>query len=156
MGLYFEDFNEGMEVVSPGRTVTEADITNFAGLSGDYNEIHTNEEFAAQTRFGRRLAHGLLGLSMLTGLMQRTGIMEGTVIALLGINNWRFVKPVFIGDTIHARMIVTGKRETSNPAQGIVFRKFELINQRGEIVQEGEMPVMVRRKGSARAAKEDV
>jgi acyl dehydratase len=147
VGLYFEDFEVGAAFTSPGRTITEADIVTFAGLSGDYNVIHTDSAFAETTRFGQRIAHGLLGLSVLTGLMARTGVMEGTVVALLGIEKWRFVGPIFIGDTIHARMTVTGKRETSNPTQGVVFRKFELVNQRDEVLQEGEMPVLVRRKG---------
>jgi acyl dehydratase len=101
MPLYFEDFQVGQRFTTPARTVTEADIANFAGVSGDFNPIHTDAEFARSTPFGERIAHGLLVLSMLTGLRQRSGHFEGTIVAWLEIRNYRFLKPVFIGDTVH-------------------------------------------------------
>jgi acyl dehydratase len=143
--LYFHDFEVGRIYESPARTVTESDVSLFAGISGDYNAIHTDEEFAKKTRFGQRVAHGMLGISIVTGLMGRSGIFEGSALALLGINNWKFEQPLFIGDTIHVRFEVTEKRLSgSNPDVGILNRYFELVNQRGEIVQRGEMPVMVK------------
>jgi len=146
MGLYYEDFKVGDEYVGQGRTVTEADIVNFAGLSGDYNLIHTNEEYAEEnSSFGTRVAHGLLGLSITSGLITRLGIFEGTVIAFLGLD-WKFVGPIFINDTIHFRMIIEHMRETSKPDRGIILRKVELINQKNKIVQEGTMTIMVKRK----------
>ncbi|MCL6597481.1 MAG: MaoC family dehydratase N-terminal domain-containing protein [Alicyclobacillus macrosporangiidus] len=147
MGLYYEDFFEGQEFITPARTITETDVVQFAGLSGDYNVIHTDEEFSKNTRFGSRIAHGLLGVSVVTGLMARTGIFEGTAVALLGIDKWRFLKPILIGDTVSCRIVIRGKRLTSNKHYGIIFRDFELKNQRGELVQTGSMNVMVLAKG---------
>src|SRR3990172_401500 len=109
--LYFEDLRIGDQFVSPGRTITEADVTLFAGLSGDYNPLHTDEEFAKQTPFGRRIAHGLLGLSMAVGLASRLGLFDGTGIGFLGLE-WSFVGPIFLGDTIRARFAVEEKRPT--------------------------------------------
>lgn len=101
-GKYFEEFVVGDTLTSPGRTITETDVMLFAGLSGDYNELHTNTEFSAGTPFGQRIAHGLLGLSIASGLVGRLGLIEGTAIAFTGLE-WRFKAPVFIGDTIHVR-----------------------------------------------------
>lgn len=145
--LFFEDFQIGTSFESPARTVTETDVVMFAGLSGDYNAIHTDVEYGKKTQFGKRIAHGLLGVSIITGLMSRAGTFEGTAIALLGINNWKFLKPIFIGDTVFVRYTITDKRiSKSNPGTGIVNREYELINQRGEVVQKGEMPVLMKMK----------
>lgn len=145
MGRYFEEFSVGDTFTSPARTVTEADVVTFAGLSGDYNPLHTDEEFAKTTPFGRRIAHGVLGLSITTGLMARLGLFDGTAVAFLGLD-WRFTKPIFIGDTIHFEMEVLEKRETRHPDRGVLVRGVKLLNQRGEVVQEGTMTIMVRRK----------
>ena len=99
-GKYFDEFEVGMNFVSPGRTVTESDIVSFAGLSGDYTQIHTDAEFSKTTPVGQRVAHGLLGLSIASGLAVRTGVLEGTVIAFREIVEWKFVKTIFIGDTV--------------------------------------------------------
>ncbi len=146
MPLYFEDFQVGQRFTTPARTVTEADIANFAGVSGDYNPIHTDAEFAKTTPFGERIAHGLLVLSMLTGLRQRSGHFEGTLIAWLEIRNYRFLKPVLIGDTVHGETEILEKRETSRPDRGILVQRVRVVNQRGEVVQEGEFVTLVRRK----------
>ena len=148
-GLYYEDFNVGDQFVTPRRTVTEADVVNFAGLSGDYNPLHTDAVFARETPFGRPIAHGLLVLSMVTGLTARLGLTDGTAIAFLGIDEWRFRKPVFFGDTIYARVTITAKRTTSKPDRGIICRKVEVFNQDDELVQEGQLNLMVRRKPQA-------
>jgi 3-hydroxybutyryl-CoA dehydratase len=105
-GLYFEEFETGMRITTPGRTITESDIVSFAGLSGDYTSIHTDAVYSATTPFGQRVAHGLLVLSIASGLGARTGVLEGTVMAFREINEWKFVKPVLIGDTVHVVMIV--------------------------------------------------
>lgn len=145
--LYFEDFEDGMSFESPARTITETDLVLFSGLSGDYNAIHTDEEYAKKTQYGQRVVHGLLGVSIITGLMSREGTFEGTAIAMLGINNWKFLKPLFIGDTVYVRYTTFDKRASnSNPETGIVNRLFELINQHGEVVQRGEIPVLIKRK----------
>ncbi|WP_117237812.1 MaoC family dehydratase [Thermus sediminis] len=146
MGMYFEDFEVGQRFVTAGRTVTEADIVNFAGVSGDYNPIHTDAEHAKETSFGQRIAHGLLVLAMLTGLRQRSGHFEGTLIAWLEVRNYRFLKPVFIGDTVHGETEILEKRETSKPDRGILVQRVRVVNQRGEAVHEGEFVTMVRRR----------
>ena len=146
MPLYFEDFQVGQRFTTPARTVTEADIVNFAGVSGDFNPIHTDAEFAKGTPFGERIAHGLLVLAMLTGLRQRTGHFEGTLIAWLEIRSYRFLKPVLIGDTVHGETEILEKRETSRPDRGILVQRVRVLNQKGEVVQEGEFVTLVRRR----------
>jgi acyl dehydratase len=143
--LYYEDFEIGREYATSSRTVTEADIVAFAGLSGDFNRLHVDEEYAKQTVFGARIAHGLLGLSIASGLMTQTRMMEGTVVAFLGLT-WNFKGAVKIGDTITVRLRVADKRETSKPDRGIVRLAVSVINQRGEVVQEGENTLMVKRR----------
>lgn len=142
-GLYFEEFELGQKIVTSGRTVTEADITAFAGLSGDYNQIHTDAEFSKNTPYGQRIAHGLLGLSIASGLAMRTGVLEGTVLAFREINEWKFVKPVFIGDSVHVEMEVLDKKALPRIGSGSVLIGIELINQRQETVMKGEWTVLV-------------
>jgi len=146
---YFEDLELGSVFSSPGRTVTETDIVIFAGLSADYNMLHTDAEYSKNTVFGERIAHGLLGLAIASGLFTRTELnrmLNETVIAMLGINSWRFTAPIKIGDTVHLEIEITSKKETSKPDRGVVAFKRRLINQRGEVVQEGEIPLMIKRK----------
>lgn len=147
MPMYLEDFKAGQVYESPARTITEADVVAFAGLSGDYNPIHTDAEFGAATQFKQRIAHGMLGLSILTGLGSRSGILDGTAIAFLGIEEWKFSKPIFFGDTVHVRMTVAEVRPSSKPGSGVLKRRMELLNQRGEIVQSGVFVTLVRAKG---------
>ncbi|GAA3045113.1 MaoC/PaaZ C-terminal domain-containing protein [Pseudonocardia yunnanensis] len=144
MPLYFEDFTTGQELVSPARTVTEADVVSFAAWTGDYNPVHTDAVAAATGRFGERIAHGALGLSLCLGLISRTGAFEGSAVALLGIDGWRFRAPVRIGDTVHARVTILDTRLTSRGDTGVVGRRFSLVNQHGDVTQEGRMDVMVK------------
>lgn len=141
---YFEDIQVGEEYVSPGRTMTEADIVIFAGLSGDYNVLHTDAEFMKSSIFGERIAHGLLGLAIQSGLLTR-GMRPYATIAFLGLR-WKFKGPIKIGDTIKVRAKVVGKKETSKPDRGIVTLERQVINQRGEVMQEGETDLMVARR----------
>ena len=143
---YFEEIEMGEEYVSPGRTVTEADIVLFAGLSGDYNVLHTDAEFMKSSIFGERIAHGLLGLSIQSGLLSR-GMRPYAILAFLGLR-WKFKGPIRIGDTIRVKARVIAKRETSKPGQGIVTLERQLLNQKGEVVQEGETDLMVARRVS--------
>lgn len=143
---FFEDIEVGDGYVTPARTVTESDIVNFAGLSGDFNAIHTDEEFCRQLGLEGRFAHGLLTLSILTGLNERVGYLEGTILAFLGVNNLSFKKYVRPGDTIHAEVEVTGKRESSKPGRGVITSRFTGVNQDGEVVLDSEMAIMVRRR----------
>ncbi len=142
---YFEDFNVGDQWDTPRRTITEADIVNFAALTGDHNPIHTDEEYAKQTIFGGRILHGPAGFAIATGLEFRLGIKEGTAVAFLGMT-WDLKGPIKIGDTIRVRERVTSKRETKKPTQGIVNFHVAILNQRDEIVQEGEWKVMFARR----------
>lgn len=144
-GLYYEEFELEAEFVTPGRTITESDVVSFAGLSGDYNQIHTDAAYAEETSvFGRRVAHGLLGLSIVEGLKLRTGICEDTAIASLEWS-WRFTKPIFIGDTVHAVIRIIEKRETKKSDRGIVTEHVSLVNQKGEVVSEGDHVMMMKR-----------
>jgi 3-hydroxybutyryl-CoA dehydratase len=133
LSLYFEDFTVGVEHVTRGRTITESDIMNFAGLSGDFIELHTNEEYARQSPFGRRIAHGMLTLSISTGLMTRMNLITDTVVAFYGIDKLRFVKPVFIGDTIHVKKTVLDTMAKGGTA-GVVTFDTSVLNQNGEAV----------------------
>ena len=145
-GLYWEDWEIGAEFESPGRTVTETDIVMFAGLSGDYNPLHTNEEFSKQTDFGGRIAHGPLVYAIAAGLLFQLHLYDDTLIAFLGFEDLRFTKPVRAGDTIHARITVLEKRETSRPERGIMKRRLHVLNQRGEVVQEAVQAFLLQRK----------
>ena len=147
-GLYWEEWEIGAEFESPARTVTEADIVAFAGLSGDYNPLHTNEEYCRQTQFGGRIAHGPLVYSIAAGLLFQLHLYDDTLIAFLGFENLKFTKPVKPGDTIHARIKVLEKRETSNPQRGIMKRQLHVLNQRSELVQEGLQSFLLKRKPS--------
>ena len=144
-GYEFEDLRPGMSAAF-AKTITEADIVMFAALTGDHNPIHTDEEFAKNTVFGGRILHGPAGFAIATGLESRLGIKEGTAIAFLGMT-WDLRGPIKIGDTIHVRQKVASKRETKKPGQGIVVFAVALVNQRGEVVQEGEWKVMMLRRG---------
>ncbi len=143
MALFLEDFHQGDENWSPGRTLTEADVMGFAGLSGDYNPAHTNYEFARKGPFGKPIAHGLLALVMAAGLADRDGSMDGSAIALLGVN-WKFAKPIFFGDTIRLKLTVKSVRKTSKPGRGIIVRNVLVYNQNDEIVQEGSFTTMIK------------
>jgi len=145
-GLYFEDFEIGRKIITVGRTVAESDIFNFAGFSGDYNQMHTDAEFAKGTPFGQRVAHGLLGLSIASGLAMRTGVLEGTVIAFREINNWKFIAPVFIGDTIHVEMEVAETKALPRIGGGSVIITLDVKKQSGDTVMKGNWTVLVMSK----------
>jgi acyl dehydratase len=142
--FYFEDFREGDRFQSPARTIGLAEISTFAGLSGDYNPIHTDAVFGEESQFGERIAHGLLGLSVLTGLMTRTGVFEAGTIALLGIEEWRFKEPVKDGDTVHVVIDIEKTRPTSDGKRGVLVRRVSLVNQRGEVCQSGVLPLLMK------------
>lgn len=150
LGLWYEDFKLGEERLSPGRTITESDVVMFAGLTGDFNQAHTDEEFCKKTEFGTRIAHGLLGLAIAQGLILRTNYTEGTGVASLAWNKWIFKCPIFIGDTVYVRSRLIAKRESSSkPGIGIITELFELMNQNGEMVQHGEHVTMIRKRPHA-------
>jgi acyl dehydratase len=141
---FLEDLHPGDSFAGPARTITETDVVAFAGLSGDFNPIHTDVEFAKNTPYGQRVVYGLLILSMMTGLLDRTGLFSGSAIAMLGIRDWQFLAPVFIGDTVRFRLTITDVRRTSRGDRGVVGRYFEVLNQQDTVVQAGHIDVMVR------------
>lgn len=138
-GYTYDDLFVGMQFRSPGRTITDADLVGFAGLTGDYSELHTSDVYAEASQFGRRVAHGMLGLAYAHGLMwPRTGELRQTAIAFLGISDWRFRGPIFVGDTIFVDYQIVELRDSgSKPDQAVATFDVRLVNQHGETVQQG-------------------
>ena len=145
LGYTYADLRVGMSFRSPGRTITDADLVAFAGLTGDYSELHTSEVYAKSSQFGRRVAHGMLGLAYAHGLMwPRTGELRETAIAFLGISDWKFVGPIFVGDTIFVDYRIAELRDSkSKPTQAIATFDVELVNQHGKVVQRGRKALLV-------------
>lgn len=148
MGLVFEEFTEGAQWLTVRRTITEADIVTFTGFSWDYNPLHTDEEFARETPFGGRIAQGFCVASIVSGLVNCLGLLEGTGLALLEFV-WRFKKAVKAQDTIHAEVAVKELRPTSDARRGIIVLALTVKNQHGEVVQEGRITSLVRRSEGA-------
>lgn len=145
VGMYWEEWEIGATFESPARTVTEADIVNFAGLSGDYNPLHMNEEFCKNTQFGTRIAHGPLIYAIAAGLLFQMHLYDDTLIAFLGFDSLKFTKHVVAGDTVHARIEVLEKRETSKPDRGVMKRSLQVFNQRDEMVQDAVQAFLLKR-----------
>ena len=145
VGYRYDDLFVGMRFRSPGRTITDADLVNFAGLTGDFSELHTSDVYGKASQFGKRVAHGMLGLAYAHGLMwPRTGELRETAIAFLGISDWRFVGPIFIGDTIFVNYVLTELRDSaSRPTQAIATFDVELVNQDGGVAQRGKKVLLV-------------
>jgi acyl dehydratase len=146
MGLYFEEFSVGQKVTTEKRTVTEDDIMTFARLSGDDNRIHTDPEFSKTTIFGRQVAHGLLGLAVASGLAWQTGILDGTVIAFREVKEWKFVKPVFIGDSIYVDLETIETKAMPRISGGAVTITLEVKNQNEEVCHRGIWTVLMMSK----------
>lgn len=144
MSLFYEDFEVGQVFDSPGRTVTDTDLSMFCMLSGDWHPLHSDEEYAKTTQFGRRVVGGVFGVALVTGAMSRWGIFEESVIAMLSIDGWRFAGPIYVGDTLRVRMTITGKRLTKSGSTGIIDREFEIRNQRNELVQSGRSDALIK------------
>lgn len=144
LGKYFEDFEEGMEFTTLGRTMSEADIVNFCGFTGDFNPLHTDAEFASKSRFGERIAHGMCGFSMATGLLVRLNILEGTIVAFFGIDHWRFLEPIKIGDTIHVAAKVMETKKSKKGGQGLVTFELDVINQNGASTMGGSIKTLMK------------
>jgi acyl dehydratase len=145
-GRTFDEFVINEEIVSGARTVSEADVVNFACLSGDFHPEHMNEEYARKGPLGERIAHGLLVLSMATGLLNQTGAFEGTSIAILEVTA-RFVKAVKFGDTIRAIQKIVGKKETSKPDRGVLTSRITVLNQNDEMILEADLVALLYRRG---------
>jgi acyl dehydratase len=148
MGLWFDDLTVGRSWTSPSRTVTEADVGDFAGLTGDRFPLHTSEEYAKGTAFGTRIAHGLLGLTFAHGLMWvRTGELDDSVIAFLRIREWQFSGPIYFGDTLRVEYEVAAKRaSTTKPDRGVVEFAVRVLNQHETVIQSGVKLLLVARE----------
>ncbi len=142
-GLYFEEFHIGQHILTAARTVTENDVATFAGLSGDFNPIHMDAEFSKTTAYGQRIAHGLLCLSIISGLALHTGALEGTVLALREIKEWKFARPVHLGDTIHAELDVTGTKALPRLGSGLITLALTIKNQVDQVVMRGVWTALV-------------
>ncbi len=142
-GLYFEEFTVGQNVKTAGRTISEDAIFSFAGLTGDFNQIHTDAAFASKTQFGQRIAHGLLGMSIAVGLIMQTGLLEGTVLAFREIQEWRFVKPFLIGDTVHALLTIAETKALPRIGGGSLIASVEALNQNDEVCQKGTLNLLM-------------
>lgn len=144
-GKYFEDFNIGDVITTAQRTVTEADVVTFTGVSGDFNPLHTNEEFMKTTPFGGRIAHGLLTVSIATGLINQLGVFEGTNLALLSMNI-KYTGAVKFGDTIRMELKTLEKKESSKPGKGVITYQANVLNQKDETVVEMEWVLLMKRR----------
>ena len=140
-GTWFSDFAVGQRFISVGRTVTEADVVIFAGLSGDYNPLHTDATFAATTPFGQRIAHGMLSAAISTGLGQTLGIFEGTTLALMG-QTFDYKGPVFFGDTIRLALTVASVKASSKGGRGVVVFDSAVLKQDDSAVITGTWTVL--------------
>lgn len=148
-GLLYEEYEIGAHLVTRGRTITESDIVQFAGLTGDYNPMHTDAEYMKTHMMGQRIAHGMLTLSYAVGQAYQLGFMEGTILAFRGLE-MKFSLPVFIGDTMHVELTVREKKDALRMGGGLVTLDVRIINQHGKTVQSGEWTVLV----ESRAARE--
>ena len=144
-GYTYADLHVGMSFRSPGRTITDADLVAFAGLTGDYSELHTSDVYARNSQFGRRVAHGMLGLAYAHGLMwARTGELRETAVAFLGIGDWSFKGPIFVGDTIFVNYRIAELRDSkSKPTQAIATFDVEVVTHDDRVVQRGTNALLV-------------
>ena len=145
LGYRYSDLHVGMAFRSPGRTITDADLVAFAGLTGDFSELHTSDVYARSSQFGQRVAHGMLGLAYAHGLMwARTGELRETAIAFLGISDWRFVGPIFVGDTLFVDYRIAELRDSrTKPSQAIATFEVEVVKQDGSVVQRGRKALLL-------------
>ena len=142
-GTFFSDFSVDQAFTSVGRTITEADVVMFAGLSGDFNPLHTDATFAAKTPFGQRVAHGMLAASISTGLGQTLGIFEGTTLALMG-QTFQYKAPIFFGDTIRLRLTVESTKPSSKGGKGVVVFRSDILKQDDTVAVTGSWTVLFR------------
>lgn len=144
--LYFEDLRQGEVFESTGRTITETDMTFFSMLSGDWNPIHCDQDFASKTRFGERLVHGAYGIAIATGMMHTLGIFEQSAVAMMSISDWKFVKPITVGMTLRLRLTILDFEEGTSERVGRVNRRLQLVNEHDEVVQDGVSDMLILKK----------
>lgn len=143
-GKTFDDFIIGEDIFSASRTITEADVVNFAGLSGDFNPLHTNEEFMKNSAFGGRIAHGALVSAISSGQVNQLGIFEGTTIAVAQVTT-RYTGAVRFGDTVNTVIKCVDKKESKKPDRGVATFQITVLNQQGQAVQEAEWVIILSR-----------
>jgi len=148
VGLYFEEFEVGQKLVTRGRTITDSDLVQFAGLTGDFNPMHTDAEYMKGSMFGQRIAHGLLSLSYAMGQAYQLGVLERTVLAFREID-MKFSAPVYVGDTIRAELTVLEKTEARRLGGGLVKFEMRILNQEGKVVQKGNISLLMAAKPQA-------
>ncbi len=153
-GLYFEEMEVGQTLKTPGRTINEADIVNFAGVTGDFNPLHLDAAYAAQQQFGQRIAHGLLGLSVSSGQSYSLGYLDGTVIAFTELT-WKFRAPIYIGDTIYTISTISKTRAMPAAGGGFVTFDVKVLNQDGVTVQKGTWTVLVKSRDASALNTDD-
>ena len=146
-GLTYDDLVEGMTFTTASRTITETDVVLFAGISGDFNPLHTDEVFAATTPYRKRIAHGALGVSIATGLANRLGVFEGTTIAIMGLEV-RYRRPIFINDTITLKMEVRERKPPQRNERGVVVMNTQVLNQGGRLVADGSWTLMMKTRAA--------
>ncbi len=144
-GYHFEEFEVGQKLGTAGRTITEADVVRFAGLTGDFNQIHTDAVYAADSIFEQRVAHGMLVLSVAVGLATQTGIIEGTTLAFRQVDT-KFKSPVFLGDTVRVEIEITALKALARLGGGNVTMKYRVLNQRDETVMRGNWVMLIKAK----------
>jgi len=142
-GTFFSDFEVGHNYTSQGRTITETDVVMFAGLSGDFNPLHTDQTFAEKTPFGQRIAHGMLVSAISTGQGQTLGIFEGTTLALME-QTFQYKAPVFFGDTVRLRLTVESTKASSKGGKGVVVFRSYILKQDDTVVNTGTWTVLFR------------
>jgi acyl dehydratase len=141
--FFFEDFEINQTFKSSGRTITETDLTFFSMLSGDWNPIHANVEYAKTTRYKQRVVHGTLGIAIATGMLHELGIFDRSAVAMLDLKEWLFLQPIFVGDTIRLQLTILDTKLGRSGRTGRVGRRFQLLNQNNELVQQGLSDVLV-------------
>jgi len=147
MGRYFDEFSAGDRYETPRRTIIDADIMQFAGLTADFNPLHTDDVFAAHSDFGQRVAHGPMLIGMAFGLASRAGLLDGTALALLDIG-WRFLAPVRPGDTVSARIDVAETKPSRKADRGVVTFRIDILNQHQEVAQTGTAKILMKRRSA--------
>lgn len=141
--LFLEDLEPGFAFASHARTIVDGDLGAFAELSGDFNPLHVDEDYARARGFERRIAHGALVFSIATGLRQQTGRFQGSMVAMLELRSWRFLAPVFVGDTVVAETTIREVRPSSSGRRGVVVQLVEVRDQNGVVVQSGELVSLI-------------
>lgn len=145
-GLYWDDFEVGQVFTTPSRTITSTDIVNFACLSGDFNAVHCDWEYAKTTPFGEPVAHGPLVYSIMGGLQYASGINDGTLLALLQVDKWRMLVPVKHGDTLHLQQEVVERKASSKPDRGSITMERRFVRSDATIVQQMLVTLLYRRR----------